>query len=50
VLPSGLYDIRDMLVPELQRRALFHNEYEHPTLRENLGLLPVGSVAPRGSG
>jgi FMN-dependent oxidoreductase (nitrilotriacetate monooxygenase family) len=50
VLPSGLYDIRDMLVPELQRRGLFHKEYEHPTLRENLGLLPVGSVAPRGSG
>jgi alkanesulfonate monooxygenase SsuD/methylene tetrahydromethanopterin reductase-like flavin-dependent oxidoreductase (luciferase family) len=50
MLPSGLHDIRDMLVPELQRRGLFHEEYEHPTLRENLGLLPVGPVAPRVSG
>jgi len=25
-------------VPELQRRGLFHSEYEGETLRENLGL------------
>ena len=28
----------DKLVPELQRRGLFHTEYEGKTLRENLGL------------
>jgi hypothetical protein len=27
-----------MLVPELQRRGLFHTDYEHSTLRGNLGL------------
>jgi N-acetyl-S-(2-succino)cysteine monooxygenase len=25
-------------VPELQRRGLFHDDYEGTTLRENLGL------------
>jgi FMN-dependent oxidoreductase (nitrilotriacetate monooxygenase family) len=44
MLPSGLHDIRDLLVPELQRRGLFHQDYEHATLRDNLGLRPVGSV------
>jgi FMN-dependent oxidoreductase (nitrilotriacetate monooxygenase family) len=38
VLPDGLRDIVDMLVPELQRRGLFHTDYEHSTLRGNLGL------------
>ncbi len=38
VLPSGVHDIKEMLVPELQRRGLFHADYEHGTLRENLGL------------
>lgn len=38
VLPSGVHAIKEMLVPELQRRGLFHTEYEHETLRENLGL------------
>jgi FMN-dependent oxidoreductase (nitrilotriacetate monooxygenase family) len=38
MLPSGLADIRDLLVPELQRRGLFHDDYEHATLRANLGL------------
>jgi FMN-dependent oxidoreductase (nitrilotriacetate monooxygenase family) len=41
VLPSGLHDIAEMLIPELQRRGIFHTEYEHETLRENLGLAPV---------
>ena len=44
VLPSGLAGLRDLLVPELQRRGLFHEEYEHPTLRENLGLAPVKTL------
>jgi FMN-dependent oxidoreductase (nitrilotriacetate monooxygenase family) len=38
VLPEGLHDIVEMLVPELQRRGLFHTDYEYSTLRENLGL------------
>jgi hypothetical protein len=38
VLPSGLRDIGTLLVPELQRRGMFHKEYEHETLRANLGL------------
>jgi FMN-dependent oxidoreductase (nitrilotriacetate monooxygenase family) len=41
MLPSGLNDIVDMLVPELQRRGLFHRDYEHQMLRDNLGLTPA---------
>jgi hypothetical protein len=37
-------DIVDLLVPELQRRGLFHREYSHRYLRDALGL-EVG--APR---
>lgn len=36
--PAGLYEFLDQVIPELQRRGLFHNEYEGRTLRENLGL------------
>ncbi|MDH7785380.1 FMN-dependent oxidoreductase (nitrilotriacetate monooxygenase family) [Ochrobactrum sp. 19YEA23] len=35
---EGLQDIFDLLIPELQRRGLFHSDYEGHTLRENLGL------------
>jgi hypothetical protein len=38
VLPSGVHDAVTMLVPELQRRGLFHEDYEGSTLRANLGL------------
>ena len=38
MLPSGVHNAVTMLVPELQRRGLFHEEYEHRTLRANLGL------------
>ncbi len=38
MLPSGMHDVVDMLVPELQKRGMFHSEYEHETLRANLGL------------
>jgi hypothetical protein len=38
VLPTGLDDIVEHLVPELQRRGLFRREYEGSTLRDNLGL------------
>jgi len=39
MLPSGLHDAVDQLVPELQRRGLFHRDYEHAMLGENLGLV-----------
>jgi alkanesulfonate monooxygenase len=38
VLPTGLDDFVDLVVPELQARGLFRTEYEGATLRENLGL------------
>ncbi|MDI5966529.1 LLM class flavin-dependent oxidoreductase [Streptantibioticus silvisoli] len=38
VLPDGLDDFVDLVIPELQRRQLFRTEYEGGTLRENLGL------------
>ena len=38
ILPVGLNEIVEMVVPELQRRGLFRTEYEGRTLRENLGL------------
>jgi alkanesulfonate monooxygenase SsuD/methylene tetrahydromethanopterin reductase-like flavin-dependent oxidoreductase (luciferase family) len=37
-LPGGLDEFCDQVVPELQRRGIFHREYEGQTLRENLGL------------
>ncbi|MCP6757988.1 MAG: LLM class flavin-dependent oxidoreductase [Fischerella sp. CENA71] len=37
-LPEGLNDFVDKVVPELQRRGIFRQEYEGKTLRENLGL------------
>ncbi|PZD96793.1 nitrilotriacetate monooxygenase [Paenibacillus sambharensis] len=37
-LPGGLDDFVDLVVPVLQKRGLFRNEYEGGTLRENLGL------------
>lgn len=48
VLPTGLDDFVDQVVPILQRRSLFRHEYEGPTLRENLGLArPINSFALR---
>jgi alkanesulfonate monooxygenase SsuD/methylene tetrahydromethanopterin reductase-like flavin-dependent oxidoreductase (luciferase family) len=38
ILPSGLNEFVELVVPELQRRGLFRKEYEGHTLRENLGL------------
>ncbi|HWG03557.1 MAG TPA: LLM class flavin-dependent oxidoreductase [Beijerinckiaceae bacterium] len=37
-MPGGIFEFVDLVVPELQRRGLFHTEYEGATLRENLGL------------
>lgn len=38
VLPTGLTDFVDQVVPILQKRGIFRTEYEGATLRENLGL------------
>ncbi len=38
LLPQGLDDFVDRVVPELQRRGLFRRAYEADTLRGNLGL------------
>jgi FMN-dependent oxidoreductase (nitrilotriacetate monooxygenase family) len=38
VLPDGLYDFIDQVVPILQERGLFRTEYEDNTLHGNLGL------------
>jgi FMN-dependent oxidoreductase (nitrilotriacetate monooxygenase family) len=45
VLPTGLTDFVDQVVPILQRRGLFRREYEGQTLRENLGLARPHSAA-----
>jgi FMN-dependent oxidoreductase (nitrilotriacetate monooxygenase family) len=37
-VPEGLHDFVDKVVPELQQRGIFRQEYEGKTLRENLGL------------
>ncbi|MBO0736197.1 MAG: LLM class flavin-dependent oxidoreductase [Alphaproteobacteria bacterium] len=37
-LPGGLSDFVDLVIPELQNRGLFREEYEGETLRENMGL------------
>jgi FMN-dependent oxidoreductase (nitrilotriacetate monooxygenase family) len=37
-VPGTYEDFVRLVVPELQRRGLFHNDYEGATLRENLGL------------
>jgi alkanesulfonate monooxygenase len=43
VLPGGLDDFVDLVIPELQRRGLFRTAYEGKTLREHLGLRRPGS-------
>ncbi|MEZ2330693.1 LLM class flavin-dependent oxidoreductase [Mesorhizobium sp. RCC_202] len=46
ILPTGLTDFVDLIIPELQRRGLFRTAYEGRTLRENLGLArPVRGAA-----
>lgn len=37
-MPGAYEDFVTHVVPELQRRELFHRDYAGPTLRENLGL------------
>jgi len=38
VLPQGFNDFVDLVLPVLKDRGLFRTEYEHDTLRGNLGL------------
>ena len=38
VLPTGLEEFVDTVVPELQRRGLYRTEYTGSTLRDHLGL------------
>ena len=40
-VPGSYEDAARLVVPELQRRGLFHEDYAGPTLRENLGLPPL---------
>ncbi|NUP67617.1 MAG: LLM class flavin-dependent oxidoreductase [Nonomuraea sp.] len=48
LLPSGLSDFVDQVVPELQVRGLFRYEYEGRTLRDNYGLTrPASRYAAR---
>ena len=44
ITPAGLDPFVDKVVPLLQERGVFRTEYEGATLRENLGLAPVGAV------
>ncbi|MEU5216722.1 NtaA/DmoA family FMN-dependent monooxygenase [Streptomyces sp. NPDC020807] len=41
LIPDGLDDIVDLLVPELQERGLYRTAYTGTTLREHLDLAPV---------
>ena len=50
MLPEGVDDIVNLLVPELQRRGLFHKEYSHRYLRDMLGLEGETSLAAPGMG
>ena len=48
--PGAFDDFVDKVVPELQRRGLYRNEYSGPTLRDHLGqgAQPLAATAPRG--
>jgi len=41
-VPVGMNRVLDLLVPELQERGYFQTEYRGDTLRERMGLNPVG--------
>ena len=38
VMPRGLKDFVELVIPELQKRGVFHADYEGKTFRDNLGL------------
>jgi hypothetical protein len=37
-MPGAFEDFTRLVVPELQRRGLYHKDYAGTTLRQNLGL------------
>ena len=41
IMPGGMDDLSEFILPELRKRGLFRTEYEAPTLRGNLGLAPL---------
>lgn len=47
VLPRGLRDFVDLVVPELQRRKLFRQDYTGRTLRANMGLPALADWQPK---
>jgi FMN-dependent oxidoreductase (nitrilotriacetate monooxygenase family) len=44
ITPGGLDEFADTVVPLLQERGVFRTEYEGSTLREHLGLAPLGGT------
>lgn len=46
-LPTSLDEFVRLVVPELQRRGLFRQDYEGPTLRHHLGLERPGNAQAR---
>jgi alkanesulfonate monooxygenase SsuD/methylene tetrahydromethanopterin reductase-like flavin-dependent oxidoreductase (luciferase family) len=49
-VPAGLDDFVELVIPELQRRGIFRNEYEGSTLREHFGLpRPENQFFPPGN-
>ena len=42
ITPGGIDDFADTVVPLLQERGVFRTEYEGSTLRDHLGLSPLG--------
>ncbi|GBD46810.1 LLM class flavin-dependent oxidoreductase [Methylopila sp. Yamaguchi] len=49
LLPGGLDDFIELVVPELRRRGLFRDDYEGTTLREHLGLQRPADAFARGA-
>ena len=45
ITPGGLDEFADTVVPLLQERGVFRTEYEGSTLRDHLGLAPLGPAA-----
>jgi hypothetical protein len=43
ITPGGLDEFADTVVPLLQERGVFRSGYKGSTLREHLGLLPLGT-------
>ncbi len=43
ITPDGLDEFADTVVPLLQERGVFRGDYEGSTLREHLGLAPLGA-------